>query len=143
MEEIEWATEIAHLNEEIKKFPKGYETQLGERGITLSGGQRQRTSIARAIARRPEILILDDVLASVDTHTEAAIMKKLRPIMQNSTTLFVSHRISTLRYADEIIVIENGKITQRGTRKELLMQDGYYAEINLMQQLKNEIEAGK
>jgi ATP-binding cassette subfamily B protein len=138
---MEWAAEIAHLSHEVETFPDGYETMLGERGVTLSGGQRQRTSIARAIARRPDILILDDVLASVDTHTEAAIMKKLQPVMQERTTLFVSHRISTLRYADEIIVIEDGQITQRGTHESLLTQPGYYAELNTMQQLSQKLEA--
>ncbi len=138
---VEWAADIANLSDEVNRFPAGYETMLGERGITLSGGQRQRTSIARAIAREPEILILDDVLASVDTRTESEIMKKLQPIMKERTTLFVSHRISTLRYADEIIVIENGKITQSGSRKQLLSEDGYYAKINLMQQLEKQVEA--
>jgi ATP-binding cassette subfamily B protein len=137
---LAWATEAAHLTNEIEGFPKGLQTLLGERGVTLSGGQRQRTAIARAIARRPEILILDDVLSAVDTQTEAAIMQKLKPIMDQRTTLFISHRISTLRYADRIIVIENGHITQQGTHQELLTQPGYYAELHLQQNLQQQLE---
>jgi len=140
---IGWAAEIAHLHGDIEGFPEQYKTMLGERGVTLSGGQRQRTSISRAIARRPDILILDDVLSSVDTQTEAAIMKKLQPVMNERTTLFVSHRVSTLRYSDEIIVIENGKITQRGTHNELISKPGYYAELNTMQQLQEKLEKGR
>jgi ATP-binding cassette subfamily B protein len=109
--------------------------------VTLSGGQRQRASISRAIARRPDILILDDVLSAVDTQTEAAIMSKLRPVMDERTTLFVSHRVSTLRYADEIIVIEDGRITQRGSHEQLLAEVGYYAELNTLQQLEEKLEA--
>lgn len=137
---LAWATEAAHLTNEIEGFPEGLQTLLGERGVTLSGGQRQRTAIARAIARRPEILILDDVLSAVDTQTEAAIMQKLTPIMDQRTTLFISHRISTLRYADSIIVIENGRITQQGTHQELLHQPGYYAELHLQQNLQQQLE---
>ena len=138
---LAWAIEAAHLTNEIDGFPEGLQTLLGERGVTLSGGQRQRTAIARAIARRPEILILDDVLSAVDTQTEAAIMQKLKPIMDQRTTLFISHRISTLRYADRIIVIENGRITQQGTHQELLTQSGYYAELNLQQNLQQKLES--
>ncbi len=138
---IGWAADIAHLHGDVEGFPDQYQTMLGERGVTLSGGQRQRTSISRAIARRPDILILDDVLSAVDTQTEAAIMGKLQPVMAERTTLFVSHRISTLRYADEIIVIEDGRITQRGTHKELIQQPGYYSELNTLQQFEEQLEA--
>ena len=138
---IDWAADIAHLKKEVETFPDRFETMIGERGVTLSGGQRQRTSISRAIARRPEILILDDVLSAVDTQTEAAIMKKLQPVMKKRTTLFVSHRVSTLRYADEIVVIEEGRITQRGSHKELIAQAGYYSELNTMQQIEEQLEA--
>jgi ATP-binding cassette subfamily B protein len=140
MDIVGWAADIAHLHHDVEGFPKQYQTMLGERGVTLSGGQRQRTSISRAIARRPEILILDDVLSAVDTQTEAAIMSKLQPVMHERTTLFVSHRISTLRYADTIIVIEDGKITQRGTHEELITQPGYYSELNTLQQLEQKLE---
>ncbi|RKX44535.1 MAG: ABC transporter ATP-binding protein [Verrucomicrobia bacterium] len=139
---IGWAAEIAHLRNDVENFPDQYQTILGERGVTLSGGQRQRTAISRAIARRPNILILDDVLSAVDTQTEAAIMGKLQPVMANRTTLFVSHRVSTLRYADKIIVIEDGCITQRGTHDELIRQPGYYAELNTLQQLEEKLEEG-
>jgi ATP-binding cassette subfamily B protein len=139
---VDWAADIAHLNGDIAEFPEHYQTVLGERGITLSGGQQQRTSISRAVARRPQILILDDVLSAVDTQTEAAIMAKLQPVMKNRTCLFVSHRISTLRYTDEIIVIEEGRITQRGTHDELVRQPGYYSELNTLQQLQEQLEVG-
>ncbi len=139
-ETILWASDIAHLHNDVTEFHNQYETVLGERGITLSGGQRQRTSISRALARKPSILILDDVLASVDTHTEASIMEKLQPAIKNRTTLLVSHRISTLRYADVIVTIENGKITQYGTHDELIEQDGYYMRLNHLQQIKTALE---
>ncbi|MHC4117877.1 MAG: ABC transporter ATP-binding protein [Planctomycetota bacterium] len=138
---IDWAADIAHLKKEVETFPEKFETMIGERGVTLSGGQRQRTSISRAVARHPEILILDDVLSAVDTQTEAAIMGKLQPVMKKRTTLFVSHRISTLRYADEIVVIEEGRITQRGSHDELIAQPGYYSELNTMQQIEEQLEA--
>ena len=139
-ERIAWAADIAYLSEEVAGFPEGYQTILGERGVTLSGGQRQRTSISRAVARHPTILVLDDVLSGVDTHTEASIMKKLQPVMKDRTCLFVSHRISTLRYTDEIIVIQAGRITQRGTHDELIAQPGYYAELNTLQQIQQRLE---
>ena len=138
---IDWAADIAHLKEDVETFPEKFETMVGERGVTLSGGQRQRTSISRAIARHPQILILDDVLSAVDTQTEAAIMKKLQPVMKKRTTLFVSHRVSTLRYADDIVVIEEGRITQRGSHDELITQPGYYSELNTMQQIEEQLEA--
>jgi ATP-binding cassette subfamily B protein len=140
MSVIGWAADVAHLHHDVEGFPDQYQTILGERGVTLSGGQRQRASISRAVARKPDILILDDVLSAVDTQTEAAIMAKLKPVMSERTTLFVSHRISTLRYADEIIVIEDGKITQSGTHDELIGKPGYYSELNTLQQLEQKLE---
>jgi ATP-binding cassette subfamily B multidrug efflux pump len=137
---IDWAADVAHLKKDIETFPSRFETLIGERGVTLSGGQRQRTSISRAVARHPEILILDDVLSAVDTQTEAAIMEKLQPVMKERTTLLVSHRVSALRYADEIVVIEDGRITQRGTHDELAARPGYYRELNTMQQIEKELE---
>jgi ATP-binding cassette, subfamily B, multidrug efflux pump len=138
---ILWAADVAHLQNEVDGFPAGYQTVLGERGVTLSGGQRQRASISRAVARQPQILILDDVLSAVDTQTEASIMRKLQPVMRDRTCLFVSHRISTLRYTDEIIVIEEGRITQRGTHDELIARPGYYSELNRLQQIRQRLEA--
>jgi ATP-binding cassette subfamily B multidrug efflux pump len=137
---IDWAADVAHLKKDIETFPGRFETLIGERGVTLSGGQRQRTSISRAVARHPEIMILDDVLSAVDTQTEAAIMEKLQPVMKERTTLLVSHRVSALRYADEIVVIEDGRITQRGTHDELAARPGYYRELNTMQQIEKDLE---
>jgi ATP-binding cassette, subfamily B, multidrug efflux pump len=129
------AADIAHLHADVEQWPHQYETLVGERGISLSGGQRQRTSIGRAISRDPGILILDDVLASVDTETEAAILNKLQPVFSTRTTLFVSHRVSTLLNMDLILVVEAGRITQRGTHAELSRQPGYYRRLHEMQQL--------
>ena len=140
---IRWASHIAHLSNEIEGFQKKYKTVLGERGVTLSGGQRQRTAIARAIARRPEILILDDILSAVDTQTEDEIMRKLKPVMDDRTTLFISHRVSTLRHADNIIVIENGQITQYGTHQDLINSPGYYSDLQQKQNLQKKLENNK
>jgi ATP-binding cassette subfamily B protein len=138
---IDWAADVAHLKKDIETFPNRFETLIGERGVMLSGGQRQRASISRAIARHPEILVLDDVLSAVDTQTEAAIMEKLRPVMKKRTTLLVSHRVSALRYTDEIIVVERGRITQRGTHDELIAVAGYYRDLEIMQRLAQKMEA--
>jgi ATP-binding cassette, subfamily B, multidrug efflux pump len=129
------AADLAHLHADIEQFPDRYATRVGERGVTLSGGQRQRTSIGRALARDPRILILDDVLASVDTETEAEILGKLQGVFSTRTTLLASHRIGTLAGMDWIVVVEGGRITQRGTHGELVRQPGYYRRLHEMQQL--------
>lgn len=134
------ASDLAHLHEDATGFPQQYETLLGERGVTLSGGQRQRTALGRALARRPSILILDDVLAAVDAQTEAAILAKLQPVIAQCTTLIVSHRISTLRCADFVVVLENGRLTATGTHDELAAQPGYYRELAEMQELEQRLE---
>jgi ATP-binding cassette subfamily B protein len=139
--EIEWAAEIAGLSEDIRSFPDGFETMVGERGITLSGGQKQRTAIARAVARAPRILILDDALSSVDTYTEEKILAQLRGVMRDRTSLIVSHRISTVRDADLICVLDDGRIIERGTHEELLTLGGEYAALYERQLLEEELAA--
>ncbi len=139
---VRYAARIAHLDGDIARFPLGYETQVGERGVTLSGGQRQRASLGRAIARNPEILILDDVLAAVDTQTEAAILANLEPLTKDRTTLLVSHRLSSLYRADDIVVIENGRITEQGTHAALLARGGYYARTYRLQQFESQQSDG-
>jgi ATP-binding cassette subfamily B protein len=138
---IRWAADIAQLSLEAEEFPSGFNTLLGERGVTLSGGQRQRTSIARAIAANPNILVLDDTLSAVDTHTEAQILNGLIPVLKERTSVLVSHRASTLKYADFIIVIEHGRITQMGSHQELINEEGFYRELDTTQRLEAQLEA--
>ena len=139
--EVERAAEIAGLAEDIETFPYGYKQILGERGITLSGGQKQRTAIARAVIRNPRILILDDALSAVDTLTEERVLRNLRDVRQGRTTLIVSHRVSTVRDADLICVLENGAIIERGTHDELINFTGEYADLYQRQLLEEELAA--
>jgi ATP-binding cassette subfamily B multidrug efflux pump len=138
-EEVRSAAQAASIAEEIESFPEQYRTLVGERGITLSGGQKQRAAIARAIIRNPRILILDDALSSVDTHTEDKILNHLREIMQGRTTIFISHRVSTVRNADHIAVLHAGRIVELGTHDELVAKDGYYTDLYNKQLLEEEL----
>jgi ATP-binding cassette subfamily B protein len=139
--EIEWAAEIAGLSEDVGGFPEHFEVLVGERGITLSGGQKQRTAIARAVMRQPKILILDDALSSVDTYTEEKILAQLRGVMRDRTSLIVSHRISTVRDADVICVLDEGQIIEQGTHDQLLALNGAYADLYERQLLEEELAA--
>jgi ATP-binding cassette subfamily B protein len=134
------AAEAAHIRREFEDFPHGMDTAVGERGLTLSGGQKQRTAIARAVVRDPAILILDDALASVDTYTEETILRQLRDVMRDRTTIFISHRISTVRHADRIAVLVNGRIAELGTHEELLSLGHFYASLYEKQLLEEELE---
>jgi ATP-binding cassette subfamily B multidrug efflux pump len=124
----------------VDEFPKGYQTMLGERGITLSGGQKQRTSIARAVMRDPKILILDDALSAVDTYTEEEILRRLRTVMRGRTSIIISHRISTVKDADQIVVLNEGAIAERGDHDALIALGGIYAELHEKQLLEEELE---
>jgi len=138
--DVHEAAEIARIARDIAEFPKGYETLLGERGITLSGGQKQRTSIARAVMRKPAILILDDALSAVDTYTEEGILSRLRGVMKGRTSIIISHRISTVKDADSIIVLDGGTVREQGTHDELVALGGIYAELHRKQLLEEELE---
>src|SRR3954470_13080875 len=139
LEEVQGAAKAASIASEIEDFPEQYKTMVGERGITLSGGQKQRSAIARAIIRNPRILILDDALSSVDTQTEDKILNHLREIMKGRTTIFISHRVSTVRNADQIAVLHAGKIVELGTHDELLALNGYYSDLYNKQLLEEEL----
>ena len=139
-EQVRSAAAIASIAPDIEGFPEKYETMVGERGLTLSGGQKQRTAIARAVIREPRILVLDDALANVDTHTEDQILNGLRQVMQGRTTIFISHRVSTVRNADRIAVLHRGQIVEYGTHDELIARNGYYTSLHDKQLLEEELE---
>lgn len=139
-EEVQWAAKLAHIHEEILEFPRGYESLLGEKGLNLSGGQKQRVSIARAVLQNPAILILDDAFSALDTYTEEQILNNLKEFFPDRTVLLVSHRVSTLQNSDNIVVLENGQITERGTHDRLIEAGGLYAWIYEKQLLEEELE---
>jgi ATP-binding cassette, subfamily B, multidrug efflux pump len=140
LETAQWAAKIAGLAKDVADFPEQFNTVLGERGITLSGGQRQRTALARAIARKPAILILDDSMSAVDTETESRILSELKTVLEGRTVILIGHRVSTLRFADKIVVLENGRILETGSHEDLLQQGGYYAEMERKQSLQGQLE---
>jgi ATP-binding cassette, subfamily B, multidrug efflux pump len=140
-ERIHAASAVARLDKDVADFPKGYDTMVGERGITLSGGQKQRTALARAVLVEPKILILDDALSAVDTYTEEEILSRLRGVMRQRTSIIVSHRVSTVRGADMILVLDQGRIAERGTHDQLIRRGGLYAELHKKQLLEEELAA--
>ena len=140
LDQVRSAAEIASLDSDVESFTNKYDTVVGERGVTLSGGQKQRSAIARAVVRDPRILILDDSLSAVDTQTEERILTRLRGVMHGRTTILISHRTSTVQDADQIVVLRDGRIIERGTHDELLAREGYYADLYRKQLLEEELE---
>jgi len=138
--QLDWAGDVSQLNKDVEDFPARYDTMIGERGVTLSGGQKQRAAIARAVAKDPRILILDDALSAVDTYTEAEILRRMRGVMRERTSIVVAHRISTVKDADEILVLDDGRIVERGSHRELLEHGGLYAQMYRRQLLEEELE---
>lgn len=139
-DQLAWAGDVSQLNKDVEDFPARFDTMIGERGVTLSGGQKQRTAIARAVAKDPRILILDDALSAVDTYTESEILRRLRGVMRERTSIVVAHRISTVKDADQILVLEGGAIVERGSHAELLAQGGRYAQMYRRQLLEEELD---
>jgi ATP-binding cassette subfamily B protein len=139
--DVQAASAIARLDKDVATFPKGYETAVGERGITLSGGQKQRTALARALIVDPRILVLDDALSAVDTYTEEEILTRLREVVRQRTAIIVSHRVSTVRDADQIFVLDRGRIIERGSHAELVAHGGQYAALYRKQLLEEELAA--
>jgi ATP-binding cassette subfamily B protein len=138
---VEEAAAVARLDKDASSFPKGYDTVIGERGITLSGGQKQRVAIARALMIDPKVLVLDDAMSAVDTYTEEEILSRLSAVMRQRTSIIVSHRISTVRSADQILVLADGHIVERGTHDQLVAAGGPYAELHRKQLLEEELAA--
>jgi ATP-binding cassette subfamily B protein len=139
-ERVVWAAQVAHLSGDVETFPQGFATTIGERGVTLSGGQKQRTAIARAVFKDPRILLLDDALSSVDTHTEEQILHQLRGVLEGRTAIIVSHRVSTVRDADSIVVLDDGRIVEQGAHAELVQLGGLYAAMYRRQLLSEELD---
>jgi ATP-binding cassette subfamily B protein len=139
-QDVEHAAKISNILPEINSFPNKFDTMVGERGLTLSGGQKQRTAISRAVIREPRILILDDALSSVDTYTEETILRQLTGVLAGRTTILISHRVSTIQNADEIVVLHDGEIAERGTHAELLAMDGYYTALHNKQLIEEALE---
>lgn len=139
-EDIEWAAKVSQIYKDVESFPKKFDTVVGERGITLSGGQKQRVGIARAIIRKPKILILDEALSAVDTYTEEEILRGLREVMKERTSIIISHRISTVKDADLIVVLDDGIIAESGTHDDLVLQNGIYADLYNRQLLEEELQ---
>jgi ATP-binding cassette subfamily B protein len=132
---------VARLDKDVDAFPKAWDTMVGERGLTLSGGQKQRTALARALLINPPVLILDDALSAVDTYTEEEILAKLRGVMRQRTSIIVAHRVSTVRHADLIVVLDEGRIVERGRHDELVRRGGHYSEMYRKQLLEEELAA--
>jgi ATP-binding cassette subfamily B protein len=137
---LDWAGDVSQLTKDVEDFPARFDTMIGERGVTLSGGQKQRTAIARAVAKDPRILILDDAMSAVDTYTEAEILRRLRAVMKERTSIVVAHRISTVKDADEILVLDDGRIAERGSHRELLERNGIYAQMYRRQLIEEELD---
>ena len=138
---LDWAIEVAQLKDEIAAFPKGLETEIGTRGMSISGGQKQRLALARALVGKPRILILDDCTSALDSHTESALWDRLREVMPEMSAILITHRPDTLERADQIVVLADGHIEQRGTHAELMAVEGRYAKIYRRSQLAEEVGA--